>query len=87
MYLRDMKNTKGHTSGCQHGQWHPTERHTAMTCSTDGTVRLWDCEAIEQKLVIKPGASGRVPVTACCYNADGSLIAGAQSLCLEHQPA
>ena len=39
MYLRDLKNTKGHTSGLTGGQWHPTDRHTAMTCSTDGTVR------------------------------------------------
>jgi WD repeat-containing protein 70 len=76
MYLRDMKNTKGHTSSCTYGQWHPSDRHTAMTSSTDGTVRVWDCERIEQKMVIKPSTQGRVPVTACCYNADGSVIAG-----------
>jgi WD40 repeat protein len=80
MYLRDMKNTKGHTSGCTGGHWHPVDKHTAMTCSTDGTVRLWDCEAIEQKMVIKPNAQGRVPVSACCYSADGTLIAGASWL-------
>jgi WD40 repeat protein len=78
MYLRDLKNTKGHVAGCTHGQWHPTDRHTAMTSSTDGTVRVWDCEKIEQKMVVKPTAtgSGRIPVTACCYNAEGTLIAG-----------
>lgn len=80
MYLRDLKNTKGHVAGLTHGQWHPLDRHSAMTCSTDGTIRLWDCDNIEQKMVIKPtGASGRVPVTACCYSPSGNYIAGAQT--------
>ncbi len=26
MYIRDMKNTKGHVSGCTGGSWHPTEK-------------------------------------------------------------
>ena len=26
MYIRDMKNTKGHVSGCTGGMWHPTEK-------------------------------------------------------------
>lgn len=78
MYLRDLKNTKGHVAGLTHGQWHPLDRHSAMTSSTDGTIRLWDCENIEQKMVIKPtGASGRIPVSACCYSPNGNYIAGA----------
>lgn len=84
MYLRDMKNTKGHVAGCTDGQWHPVDRHSALTASTDGTLRLWDCEKIEQKMVIKPtGASGRVPVTACSYSPDGRYIAG---VALPHRP-
>ena len=54
MYIRDMKNTKGHISGCTFGAWHPTDRYTAITSSEDGSVRLWDCKKIEQKTVIKP---------------------------------
>lgn len=81
MYLRDLKNTKGHVSSCTDGQWHPVDRQSALTSSTDGTLRLWDCEAIEQKMVIKPtGASGRVPVTACTYSPDGRYIAGAPGI-------
>ena len=36
--------------------WHPTERGTALTCSEDGTLRVWDVggEAMLQKTVIKP---------------------------------
>ncbi len=26
MYIRDMKNTKGHVSGCTGGAWHPTDK-------------------------------------------------------------
>ncbi len=39
MYIRDMKNTKGHVSGLTYGQWHPTDKYTAATSSEDGTVR------------------------------------------------
>jgi WD40 repeat protein len=39
MYIRDMRNTKGHVSGLTCGVWHPTDRFTAMTASEDGTVR------------------------------------------------
>ena len=48
MYIRDMKNTKGHVSGLCDGQWHPTDRYTAMTCSEDGTVRIWDTQNVLQ---------------------------------------
>lgn len=41
MYIRDMKNTKGHITSCTGGCWHPTDRYTAITSSEDGTVR-WD---------------------------------------------
>jgi WD40 repeat protein len=79
MYIRDQKNTKGHVMGCTGGQWHPTEHAEAMTCSFDGTIRLWNTfEFTAQKAVLKPAQiqPGRVPVTACCYSPDGRLIAG-----------
>eukprot|EP00195_Chlamydomonas_chlamydogama_P015841 CAMPEP_0202913062 /NCGR_PEP_ID=MMETSP1392-20130828/59433_1 /ASSEMBLY_ACC=CAM_ASM_000868 /TAXON_ID=225041 /ORGANISM="Chlamydomonas chlamydogama, Strain SAG 11-48b" /LENGTH=510 /DNA_ID=CAMNT_0049604183 /DNA_START=1 /DNA_END=1533 /DNA_ORIENTATION=+ len=76
MYIRDLKNTKGHISGLTAGQWHPTDRYTAMTSSEDGTLRVWDCENILQKTVIKPTLSKpvRTSVTTCRYNHDGRLI-------------
>lgn len=78
MYIRDMRNTKGHVSGICGGKWHPHDRNTAMTCSEDGTIRLWDTENIEQKTVVKPTLKkpGRVAVTACCFSPDGGAIAG-----------
>lgn len=52
-------------------------RHTAMSCSEDGSVRIWDTEALTQRTVLKPTLSkpGRFTVSACAYNSDGGMIA------------
>lgn len=78
MYIRDLRNTKGHISPCTHAQWHPTDRYTGMTSSEDGSIRVWDTWNVLQKTVIKPQLAkpGRVAVTACAYNHDGGLIGG-----------
>lgn len=77
MYIRDMKNTKGHITSCTGGCWHPTDRLTAITCSEDGTVRVWDAHNIMQKTVVRPTtpSAARVAVTACGYNSSGKLLA------------
>lgn len=53
-------------------------RYTAVTCSEDGTVRIWDCENLKQKTVLKPTLrrAGRVAINAVAYNTDGSVVAG-----------
>ena len=78
MYIRDLRNTKGHISPCTHAQWHPTDRYTGMTSSEDGSIRVWDTWNVLQKTVIKPQLvkPGRIAVTACAYNHDGGLIGG-----------
>lgn len=77
MYIRDLTHTKGHQYHCYSGQWHPCSKDTAATCAHDGSVRLWDVDRLKQKTVLKPTLrqSGRVAVTTCCYNSDGSIIA------------
>lgn len=42
MYIRDLKNTKGHISGLTWGEWHPKTKETILTSSEDGSLRLWD---------------------------------------------
>ena len=86
MYIRDLKNTKGHCSPCTGGAWHPYEKHTVLTSSADGSMRVWDVNYLgnprgAQASVLKPALvkPGRVQVTACCYSPDGSVIAGAVS--------
>jgi WD40 repeat protein len=54
MYIRDLKNTKGHVTNCTGGCWHPTDKATVLTCSEDGTLRVWDATEVHQKTVIKP---------------------------------
>eukprot|EP00252_Welwitschia_mirabilis_P016073 TRINITY_DN3555_c0_g1_i1.p1 TRINITY_DN3555_c0_g1~~TRINITY_DN3555_c0_g1_i1.p1 ORF type:complete len:649 (-),score=147.52 TRINITY_DN3555_c0_g1_i1:268-2214(-) len=79
MYIRDLKNTKGHISGLTYGEWHPKEKQTILTSSEDGSIRLWDVsDFASQKQVIKPKLSrpGRVHVTTCAWGRDGKCVAG-----------
>ncbi|CAK9133431.1 unnamed protein product [Ilex paraguariensis] len=79
MYIRDLKNTKGHISGLTCGEWHPKTKETILTSSEDGSLRLWDVNDFKsQKQVIKPKLMrpGRVPVTACAWDREGKSIAG-----------
>ena len=42
MYIRDLKNTKGHISGLTCGEWHPKTKEKILTSSEDGSLRIWD---------------------------------------------
>lgn len=37
-----MASTKGHVTRVTGGDWHPTKRNEMLTCSVDGTVRIWN---------------------------------------------
>ncbi|MCO5595048.1 hypothetical protein L7F22_049085 [Adiantum nelumboides] len=79
MYIRDLKNTKGHISGLTGGEWHPKDKQTILTSSEDGSLRIWDVNDFKtQKQVIKPRLArpGRVAVTACAWGLDGKCMAG-----------
>ncbi|XP_050206679.1 uncharacterized protein LOC126656207 [Mercurialis annua] len=79
MYIRDLKNTKGHISGLTCGEWHPRTKETVLTSSEDGSLRIWDVNDFKsQKQVIKPKLArpGRIPVTTCAWDRDGKCIAG-----------
>ncbi len=76
-YIRDKKNTAGHTGGLTGGAWHPADKGAALTSSEDGTLRVWDLWALVQKTVIKPAPArpGRVAASACAWGAGGALAA------------
>ncbi|KAG7579837.1 WD40 repeat [Arabidopsis thaliana x Arabidopsis arenosa] len=79
MYIRDLKNTKGHICGLTCGEWHPRTKETVLTSSEDGSLRIWDVNNfLSQTQVIKPKLArpGRVPVTTCAWDRDGKRIAG-----------
>jgi WD40 repeat protein len=87
VYMRDLKNTRGHISRCTGGQWHPVDRDTVVTCSDDGSVRIWNVLGgsnnssssrgnVEQVMVVKPTLArpGRVAVTCCAYSTNGHIL-------------
>ncbi|OQR79423.1 WD repeat-containing protein 70-like [Tropilaelaps mercedesae] len=84
MYLTDMAKTRGHTAMCNSGCWHPRQRTEFMTCSNDGSVRLWDSANTpavggKHKALMKPRQQGglRAVPTACCYSNDGNWCVAA----------
>ena len=79
-YIRDMVNTKGHIAMLNDGCWHPRENNQFLTCSNDGTIRLWAIESeLRQKHVIKSkNQSGLKAIpSALRYSRDGALITAA----------
>ncbi|XP_047093035.1 WD repeat-containing protein 70-like [Lolium rigidum] len=77
MYIRDLKNTKGHISGLTAGEWNPKSKETILTSSEDGSLRLWDVSDFSgQKQVIKPKLKRpmRIPVTSCAWDHEGKRI-------------
>ncbi|KAK7479826.1 hypothetical protein BaRGS_00028906 [Batillaria attramentaria] len=79
-YLVDPASTKGHTGMLNAGCWNPKIREEFMTCSIDGTVRIWDITNVRRhKGIMKPKGTGgrRVIPTACAYSNDGRYMAAA----------
>ncbi|XP_032220941.2 WD repeat-containing protein 70 isoform X2 [Nematostella vectensis] len=79
-YLTDMGNTKGHTAMLHCACWHPKQKEQFITCSDDGTVRIWDVNSPKKnKNVIKTkNKQGKKTIpTRCCFSRDGKLIVAA----------
>lgn len=77
-YIVDMARTKGHCGMLNDGCWHPKDYEEFLTCSIDGSVRLWNifkCKN-QHKSIIKPrSAQGKkVEPTCCLYSRDGMYI-------------
>ncbi|KAF8794259.1 WD repeat-containing protein 70-like [Argiope bruennichi] len=79
-YISDMAKTKGHCAMLNDGCWHPRIKEEFLTCSNDGSLRIWLMdEKVQQKNVIKPRQQGglrAIPIS-CRYSRDGQLVAAA----------
>ncbi|XP_035227967.1 WD repeat-containing protein 70-like [Stegodyphus dumicola] len=79
-YISDMAKTKGHCAMLNDGCWHPRTKEEFLTCSNDGSVRIWLMdEKAQQQNVIKPRQQGglRALPISCRYSRDGLLVAAA----------
>lgn len=83
MYLRDMRNTKGHISEVVGGAWSPTDYNLCVTAGTDSTLRIWDVNAgrSQQEVIVHKskaaGSAGRSKMTAVAW---GSPVQGGNNV-------
>uniref|UniRef100_UPI00358E31B3 WD repeat-containing protein 70 n=1 Tax=Myxine glutinosa TaxID=7769 RepID=UPI00358E31B3 len=79
-YLSDMTNTKGHTAMLNAGCWNPKAKEQFLTCSNDGTLRLWDVNRPGRCLSVYKGRSSqgrRAAPTACVFERSAAMFASA----------
>lgn len=76
-YIRDMAKTKGHVTMLNDGCWHPKDKREFLTCSNDGTLRIWDFHDAKKMKVIKPRQITGLKANplSCNYSKDGNLVA------------
>eukprot|EP00795_Rhopilema_esculentum_P006823 gene6823-12416_t len=79
-YIVDMTNTKGHVAMLNAGCWDPKSPGEFITCSDDGTVRLWDVNDVRRnKKVVKTKnkQARKTGATFCTFSNDGKIIVAA----------
>lgn len=77
-YITDMARTKGHTATLNCGCWHPYTKEEYLTCSLDGTCRIWNAtNPRNHESLVKCRAQNGVKTepTVCSYNREGNIIA------------
>nr|SVE74082.1 EOG090X0364 [Daphnia barbata] len=77
-YITDMARTKGHIASLLGGSWHPRDKQEFLTCSLDGSCRIWNVDDVKQhKGIMKSRSQNglRAAPTSCTYSRDGNLIA------------
>nr|SVE75022.1 EOG090X0364 [Daphnia dolichocephala] len=77
-YITDMARTKGHIASLVGGSWHPRDKQEFLTCSQDGSCRIWNVDDVKQhKGIMKSRSQNglRAAPTSCTYSRDGNLIA------------
>lgn len=78
-YISDMAKTKGHVQMLNDGSWSPRNQENFLTCSNDGTVRIWDLNQLSQQATViktrSPTSGLRAMPTTCKYSRDALLVA------------
>ncbi|MFH4980833.1 hypothetical protein AB6A40_007542 [Gnathostoma spinigerum] len=84
-YLVDLSNTKGHTGSVNACCWHPLNKKEFMSCSDDGTLRIWSlddfkeitrCINKQRKVIKTKNAGGKKAIpTTCAFSRDGKWLA------------
>ncbi|CAG0881151.1 unnamed protein product [Darwinula stevensoni] len=77
-FISDMANTKGHISGLNDGCWHPKKKEEFLTCSDDGSLRLWlvDKPKEHHRIIKTRSKVGlRTAPTCCTFSRDGNIVA------------
>ncbi|KAL7670639.1 hypothetical protein ACOME3_005571 [Neoechinorhynchus agilis] len=78
-YLVDMSKTKGHVSSLNAGSFHPFDQDQFLTCSDDGTARIWSVERarFEHHSIIKARnfkKGIRCGMASCGYSSNGNVV-------------
>ncbi|CAF1101056.1 unnamed protein product [Didymodactylos carnosus] len=71
MYIVDQARTKGHVAMLNSGCWNPKDLSEFMTCSNDGTIRLWSAYKRQQQTCViktKSEQGKKVSTTTCTYH-------------------
>uniref|UniRef100_A0A0N5BHV9 WD_REPEATS_REGION domain-containing protein n=1 Tax=Strongyloides papillosus TaxID=174720 RepID=A0A0N5BHV9_STREA len=84
MYLVDIKQTKAHTTTVNYCCWNPLVKDEFLTCSADGTLRIWSMEdwkelskcVNKQRHVIKIKTASNVKLipNVCAYSNNAKFI-------------
>lgn len=65
---------RGHKEGVAGVAWNPAGEADLASCSSDGTVRLWDARA-PGKCTATVALGGKGPVYSLCWRSDGVTVA------------
>lgn len=87
-YVRDVRQTKGHTAAATCCAWSPVSETVVATAGADGAARMWDLGAAERATALKEGgvgpgsrkgtfAKGKIRATMGLINPFGELYCGA----------
>ena len=84
VYLKDLKNTRGHTVSLSGGDWHPTKSEICITSSKDGSVRFWNVDDLSKQkdlIIVKSSKSHKIqPITCCKFKSSLVLTASTDNI-------